>query len=167
MTANTEEALVDRIRKAFAGVMLEDGISLIETEYADAGQVAPPHLVRKQERSDWTALVNDQLCDFLVTFCFTDYKGFRFYIPAYMIWTLQNFRGSDSMILDGTIYGIDPSSHVFEIHRFEEVFTDQQLDCMRDFLTFAKQQGNHFDVTAAEKNLQQLNRVRGSSLGGI
>lgn len=159
MAASEEEALVTRIHRAFAGVGLEGGISLIEAEYADGGQIAPEHLVDQQEKSDWTTLVDNRLCDFTVTFCFTDYKGFRFYIAPYMVWTLRNFRHSDSIIADGTIYAIDPDLYIFDDHPFEGVFTDLQIDCMRDFLAFATRQENDLDAVVAGRRLQRLNRL--------
>ncbi|WP_234047519.1 DUF6714 family protein, partial [Luteolibacter pohnpeiensis] len=96
MKSPSTEELSARIFNAFAGVCLDGGISLIEAEYADSCDVAPDHLIALEEKDDWTKIINDRLCDFTVTFCFTDYRGFRFYIAPYMIWVLRNFRTSNS-----------------------------------------------------------------------
>ncbi|WP_425494639.1 DUF6714 family protein, partial [Luteolibacter pohnpeiensis] len=96
MKAPSAEELSTRIFNAFSGVRLDGGISLIEAEYADGCDVARDHLIALEEKDDWTKIINDRLCDFTVTFCFTDYRGFRFYIAPYMIWVLRNFRTSNS-----------------------------------------------------------------------
>jgi hypothetical protein len=151
----TEETLSERITQAFCGVRLDGGISLIETEFADGGQFTPPHLIELEEKLDWTKIINDRLCEFTVTFCFTDHKGFRFYIAPYMIWTLRNYGTSDSIISDYTIYAIDPDRHVFDQHPFLEVFTFEQLVCMRDFLQFSIT-NDYLDGDVARSNLNKL-----------
>ena len=156
MNAPTAEELSARIFDSFAGVRLDGGVSLIEAEYADDYKTAPDHLIALEEKDDWTKIIDDRLCDFTVTFCFTDYRGFRYYIAPYMIWTLRNFKTSDSIITDFTIYAIEPDRPMFSNHPFSEVFTVEQIRCMRDFLLFAFENEDHLDARVARKNINQL-----------
>jgi hypothetical protein len=153
------DTLSARITRAFGGIRLGGGISLIETEFADGGQFTPPHLIDLEEKMDWTKIINDRLCNFPVTFSFTDFKGFRFYIAPYMILTLRNYETSDSIISDYTIYAIDPGHHVFDQHPFLDVFTFEQVVCMRDFLLFSIENDYHLDGDAARSNLNKLLHV--------
>ena len=156
MNAPTVEELSARIFDAFAGVCLDGGVSLIEAEYADNHEIAPDNLIAREEKDDWTRIIDDRLCEFMVTFCFTDYRGFRFYIAPYMIWTLRNFRTSSAIIADFTIYAIETDRHMFSDHPFMEVFSVEQVKCMRDFLLFACENGDHLDANVARLNLNRL-----------
>ncbi|MEO5915677.1 MAG: DUF6714 family protein [Luteolibacter sp.] len=156
MTVISTEDLSARIFDAFAGVCLDGGVSLIEAEYADRREIAPVHLVALEEKCDWTKLIDDRLCDYMSTFCFTDYRGFRFYIAPYMIWTLRNFRDSSAFIADCTIYAIEPGRSMFVDHPFSEVFSPKQIKSMRDFLLFACENGDHLDAKVARSNLTRL-----------
>jgi hypothetical protein len=159
MNAPSADELSARIFDAFAGVRLDGGVSLIEAEYADDYDVAPDHLIALEEKDDWTKIINDRLCEFTVTFCFTDYRGFRFYIAPYMIWALRNFRTSDSIITDFTIYAIETDRYMFADHFFREVFTLEQVRCMHEFLLFACENEDHFDAGVAYTNLIRLQQA--------
>jgi hypothetical protein len=73
-----------------------------------------------------------------------------------MIWTLRNFRTFDSIITDFTIYAIQPDRSTFLDHPFSEVFNQEQIKCMRDFLLFSCENEDCFDDTVARKNLDRL-----------
>lgn len=154
MKAPSVEELTARIFDAFSGVRLDGGISLIEAELADDTLVEPDELI--EEKDDWTKLINDRLCDFPYTFCFTDFRGYRFYIAPYMIWTLRNFRTSDALITEFTVYAIQTDRFMFLEHRFSDVFSLEQIKCMRDFLLFACENEDRFDGTVARENLERL-----------
>jgi len=159
MKALTAQELSERIFDAFSDVRLNGGLSLIEAEYADDFRTAPDDLIALEEKNDWTKIINDRLCEFTDTFHFTDYRGFRFYIAPYMIWTLRNFRASDSIIIDFTIYAIQIDHTIFSSNPFSEVFTLGQVKCMRDFLLFACENEEHFDAKVARTNLNRLLQV--------
>jgi hypothetical protein len=159
MNALSAEDLTARIFEAFAGVRLDGGVSLIETAFADDYDVAPDHLITLEEQNDWTKIINDRLCDFTATFCYTDYRGFRFYIAPYMVWTLRNYRTTHSIITDFTIYAIEIERNAFTEYPFSAVFTIEQIKCMRDFLLFACENEEWFDADEARKNLIRLQQA--------
>jgi hypothetical protein len=166
MTADEQE-LVDQIHRAFAGVSLEDGTSLNMTEYNDSGGCMPEFMekAKADERNDWTAITDETLERFTVTFSFTDLKGFRFYIPAYMIWTIRNHRTSDCIIGFCTIYAIRPSHHLFKTTPFWQWFTREQIDAMTKFLEYVAQDDDSSDGQEALENLSKI-RLAQPFVGG-
>mgnify|MGYP001321796809 CR=1 FL=1 len=133
-----EKELIEMIRNAFACVRLEDGVSLNMTEYFDSSGCMPELKERAScdERDDWQAIPDETLERFLVTFSFTDLKGYRFYIPAYMIWVIRNQATSSSALVDFTIFAIDPSHHLFETTPFLKWFSSSQVAAMMAFLEY-------------------------------
>lgn len=163
-----ERKLIEKIRSAFAGVILCDGISLNMTEYNDSGGCMPEFLEKAvdDERIDWQAIPDKTLEQFTVTFSFTDLKGFRFYIPAYMIWTISNHRTSDSIIADFTIYAINPSHYLFEKVPFLQWFTEEQVVAMTEFLNYSAQdEEGSLDADAAKENLIKIQKAQQADAG--
>lgn len=160
-----ESALVEAIESAFADVRLGEGISLNMTEYYDSGGSMPEYEERAQgdEREDWRRIPDGTLEQFTVTFSFTDLEGFRFYIPAYMRWTVRNHRTSDSIIGDNTIYALTPHHFLFEKTSFRDWFTERQFAVILRFLEFAVENYNTLDARLAERYLR---RFRSGRLGG-
>jgi len=160
MTKSTEQTLIDEIDQAFSGVRLEDGISLNMTKYNDSGGSVKQfeEKARFDERDDWHRIPDDTLEKFTVTFSFTDLKGFRFYIPAYMIWTLRNHRKSDSIIGSMTIYAIDPDHYIFGQVRFFDWFSMPQIVVMVKFLEYCCANEETLDDVVARENLQKISR---------
>lgn len=161
----SEQELVATIRRAFAGVRLDDGESLNMTEYNDSGGCVQEfkEKAKHDERDDWAAIPDEILEQFTVTFSFTDLKGFRFYIPAYMIWTVRHHQESDSIIADQTIFAIDPSHYLFETISFWKWFTAEQIEAMRRFLEYAVQHDDTLDANVAGENLAKIKEQRGNS----
>ena len=157
-----EQELLDQIHHAFAGVILEDGTSLNMTEYYDSGGSRPEYAERAKddERDDWTAIPDETLEQFIVAFSFTDLKGFRFYIPAYMTWTVRNFRKSGSIIADYTTYAIDPDHYLFEVVPFFKWFTQEQIAAMIEFLEFASRNEDVLDGEVARQNLTKIKEAQ-------
>lgn len=137
------------------------------TEYNDSGGCMPEfkQKAKEDERNDWTTIPDETLEQFTVAFSFTDLKGFRFYIPAYMIWTIRNHRTSDSIIADNTIYAIDPSHYLFEAIPFCQWFTSEQIDAMTRFLEYAARNDDTLDGKVAMENLTRI-RCAQQSAGG-
>jgi hypothetical protein len=164
-SATDTASLITQVEDAFEGVTLGDGISLNECEHADSGGSAGVFLERakEDERSDWRRLVTDDLTNFTVTFCFTDLNGYRFYLPAYMIWTLKNYAVSDSIISDNTIYALDPTRYQFERRPFTRYFDQKQLDAILAFLEFCCQNDDYLDGDVARRNLTLIRELMATS----
>lgn len=65
--------------------------------------------------------------------CFLDEKGYRFYLPAYMIYTINNFNSSHSNAIDSTIFSLIPSE--YNLSRFQS-FNQWQSQAICQFLSF-------------------------------
>lgn len=156
-----ESALIRRIREAFAGVKLGGGRSLNMTEYYDSYQCATEYLARAKtdERQDWQKIPDATLEQFTVTFSFTDVEGFRFYLPAYMIWTIRNHRTSNSIIGDNTIYALDVDHPVFTKVGFVNAFTTEQLNCIVDFLNYCIGHRGTCDALVARRHLDKIRKL--------
>lgn len=74
--------------------------------------------------------VIDTLYDVL---SFLDEKGYRFYLPAYMIWTIENYKKSDSSSSEYTLYSLIPSD--FNLSR-RQFFTWEQSQAICQFVSF-------------------------------
>lgn len=160
MSKTQEEKLIERIQSAFSNVKLEDGVSLNMTKYNDSGGSSQEYLTEAivDERNDWQAISDETLEQFNVTFSFTDVKGFRFYLPAYMIWTIKNHAISDNIIADFTIYALKPDHHVFKQAKvdFYDWFTAEQLDSIIAFLKFCTKNYETLDSLVARENLEEI-----------
>jgi hypothetical protein len=150
--------LIHVIQEAFQGVKLEDGVSLNMTEYNDSSGMVEEYLRLSldDERDDWQKIDDKTLEQFQVTFSFTDWKGFRFYLPAYMIWTIRNPE-SDSILGDNTIYALDPTS-ASKLYKkpFAEILNKQQMEAVVKFLEYCVENPVHSDDKFAATNLKRM-----------
>ncbi len=82
-----ETGLIERIRKAFEGVRLEDGIGLMQAEAEDdyASMDVQHFLAQYEERENWSSLTANHLNTCSCALSYVDAKGFRFLIPAFVI----------------------------------------------------------------------------------
>lgn len=91
------EGLCERIREAFTGVKLGDGIGLWQAQGLD--DYEPPEICAeyrlKDEAEDWSRISDDTLQQCNSSPSFLDAKGFRFYMPAFMISELRGDYGFD------------------------------------------------------------------------
>ena len=164
-----EEDILRQINQAFADVGLDDGTSLNMTEYNDSGRCMPDfrEKAKGDERDSWSVIPDETLEQFTVTFSFTDLKGFRFYIPAYMAWTIRNHHLSDSIIADNTVYAIDPAHYLFGEVPFADWFTKDQIAVMIRFLEYASHSENSLDVNVARDNLEKIGKAQSGSRGSL
>jgi hypothetical protein len=158
----TTEKLIVQIEKAFHQVKLGDGISLNMTEYLDSYRTNKmfADLAKQDERNDWTKISNSVLEQFTVTFCFTDWQGFRFYLPAYMRWKLNN-PASDNFIGDHTIYALDIKTiEELQNKKITEILNDEQIEVVVKFLNWCVfDNSDNCDSEFAKKNLQSLEKL--------
>lgn len=80
------------IRDAFQGVRLGDGVGLWEgralDDYDDEHGIASARL--RDERTDWSAIPIDDLCECESSLTFADPEGVRFLLPAFMLAELDD-----------------------------------------------------------------------------
>ena len=124
------EELIELIRGAFCGVKLGDAISLREADIIDRyAQGESFEEARAQDEKDSWEKIEDDLLEGLQVLAHLDAEGMRYYIPAYMVWTLNNYQRSDSMSTDSTIYTLNPyDPHGREDEGFGLGFSSYRLE---------------------------------------
>ena len=85
--SQSRQEVCGQIRRAFAGVRLEDGIGLSEARGIDdhADEKTLEACRQRDEKQDWAAISHESLAQYSDTMCFFDSKGMRFHLPAFMI----------------------------------------------------------------------------------
>lgn len=148
-----------KIRIAFKDEKLGDGISLNQTEYLDSYKSDQSYLELAQfdERENWQNISDATLEKFTCTFSFTDAAGFKFYLPAYMIWTLNNYlKKSYGIIGDLTIYALNLDHYTIRKNNFFKMFNFDQIQCIIEFLEFAIENDGYTDGVVARENLKKI-----------
>jgi hypothetical protein len=104
----TSHEVIRSIQQTFAGVGREDGVTLHETREIDLYSGPHERAVARLLDTDemWEQVPAASIAKFSEALCFLDPKGFRYYIPAFMIWTIKNYRKSDSCSGDYTLYAL-------------------------------------------------------------
>ena len=120
--------LADRIRSAFAGVTLGDGVGLTESkgkdDYKDDETLAKYRSY--DEKDDWQKLLLSELNSASGGLCFFDAEGMRFHLPAYLI---ADLRGEYNF---GMAFNL---THLSDqcLTQFE-LLDPEQRQCVRAFL---------------------------------
>ncbi len=94
---------------AFDGVDREDGVTLHEANVIDDYGTAEELLAARQLDIDrhWREVPDADIEENYSVLSFLDLKGFRYYLPAYMIWSLKNLESaSGSPSPDATIFAL-------------------------------------------------------------
>jgi hypothetical protein len=94
--------LIRRIREAFAGVVRGGGETIHQAHLEgifgrDARWVAEG---AKDPESDWVEVPDWKLEQGASTLTFFDVEGWRFYLPAFLCWSLRNWRTAKTTTVD-------------------------------------------------------------------
>lgn len=161
MSNSNVKKIIDHIQAAFCNVRLEGGVSLHEAEVIDAyGTDAERSAARKKDNVDapWQDVPPNDIENHGSILSFVDSKGFRYYLPAFMTWTLRNFRRSNCMSIDSTIYALDLSTDTgirkWQLERFS-LLNQAQAKAIYEFLThMAYDAEDHCDGRVARDALR-------------
>ena len=140
------DAILKAIRDAFRGIKLDGGVTLAQARLMDQfgrGDIASAMV--SAGPSDWTALSDDEISDSPVL-NFLDATGMRFYLPAFMSWTLRKYDRSGSESVGSTIYAFlrPPHDEVFSL------FDEGQRRVACQFLQFFAQVWEYGDAHLAQ-----------------
>lgn len=138
----TEQELRDidrlqrRIRAAFAGVTLGGGMSLAQAHLEGAYSDEAVYLAAraKDPETDWTEVPGWKIDTGHSTLSFLDPEGWRFYIPAFLSWSLANWRDSDSLTPQSVIWSLANAGDPWE--KRYALLTGEQSRAILDFLEF-------------------------------
>ena len=133
------DAVIRQIEIAFDGVDRKFGVSLHEAciidDYGSKWEQMQARMTDTEWR--WQDVPEADIARYFWILSFLDPIGFRYYMPAYMIWTLKNYLHTDSMSTNATIYSLDLSDQ-FREHRMKRfnLFTRSQSEATCAFLRF-------------------------------
>lgn len=154
------EAIVAEIRTAFCDVQRGE-TTLHETDVIDDwGTEEQCAAARKHDtESHWNQVPDEDIDAYPNTLCFLDPVSWRYYIPAFMIWTLRNCLSSNSLTSDFTISTFDLSDEhaslsELEMERFG-MLTDQQSRAVCKFLRYMAGDENRGDCLVANEALRK------------
>ena len=141
MNASNAQSVIETISNAFAGVPQPEEITLHVAEAQDNYDYAGAELHRKKDfRGPWQEVPEQHLENCQYALSYLDPVGFRFYLPAFMVWYLKNYQDPNKVKLDNTLYALDPyiDDQAMRKHK-EELFallTPQQLSACARFVSF-------------------------------
>ncbi len=98
------QQLKQRIRDAFHDVTLGDGQTLEEADLEGACTKEKAAQLRENaETADWQKIDSRKIEHLYCALSFFDPQGWLFHIPAFMIWSLDNWRTTEMITADSTI----------------------------------------------------------------
>lgn len=139
------EDVANAIYHAFAGVSREGGISLHEAlilDYSgtfDSTNRKHRAMKSKDRDQDWVEVPEADIAAGYQGLCFVDAIGFRYYLPAYIIWSLKNFGSRTSDTAQWTLYALGRGTTRSRWEDFEEklsLFTVEQRTAVAQFLRY-------------------------------
>jgi len=87
-----------------------------------------------------------------------DPESWRYFLPAWMIWSLQFFRTNDLFIVDQIIYTFDPHLDNPELRRSvierHSLLSPQQSAVVYRFLDYMSRNGDHADAVVALRAIE-------------
>lgn len=151
-------AIVEAIVEAFAGVR-RGAITLHEALVIDGyGSEAQRRQARQQdtERS-WVDVPATHLERGGNAIAHFDPVSWRYYLPAFMVWVLANFRTSSSIAIDFSIYTLDPGQEDSGLRQYHEqrfrLLDEAQSAAVAKFLRHMARDESPVDVDAARRAL--------------
>ncbi len=100
-----EAEIIARVNRAFNNVRRDNGVTLHEAIVYDSfGSEEQRVQARESDReAKWQDIPDEDLNTNHAVLYFLDQTSFRYYIPAFMCWTLKNYSISSSLTVDNTI----------------------------------------------------------------
>jgi hypothetical protein len=128
------KTLISEICEAFDGTTLADGTTIHEADLEGAYSEDSVRLEArgKDSETNWQSVSDRKLERFHSALSFFDVRGWKFYIPAYMIWSLRNWRTTDSLTADSVIWGFELRNE-YRLPRFESL-SERQSKVVLAFL---------------------------------
>ena len=101
--------LLQQVRTAFAGVVLGGGETIHQAHLEGTCSRGAPRWIAEGEKdpeTDWSEVPDWKLEQGFSTLCFFDVEGWRFYLPAFLCWSLRNWRTTDFLTADALVWNL-------------------------------------------------------------
>jgi hypothetical protein len=135
------EALKQKILAAFADVPYPKGV-ITSHECPECFDVRETFAGQ-----DWKTIAPEIIEENFGKISLFSPEAFHFFLPAYLIYSLEHFDEQYDTVCEFTIYAVAPSNKDiqsrcdYEQKRFEN-FTTEQMNCIYEFLDFAEADEN-------------------------
>ena len=152
--------LIDIIEKAFDGVPQPRDITLHVAEAHDDYDYDHDKEHREKDYiGRWQDVPKEHIRRCQSALSYVDKTGMRFYLPAYMIWYLQNW-GTEEISYDHALYSLDNHSKNAELAEYHKerfsLFTQEQLKACALFVKFCANDETDFtDTDFAKKKYER------------
>jgi hypothetical protein len=170
MTADEiRDGIAAHIRRAFQNVNRKGGVSLHEADVIDdyGSETQKKQARTLDTENSWEQVPWDDIQHFHWALSFLDPIGFRYYLPAYMVFALHNpnTESAESVIFQLSVGTGNPKNH--STKRFE-LLNDDQSCAVCEFLRYevAREQPAN-PRSSARKALKYWNRFCNRDLRGI
>ena len=145
-----KQELIEEITAAFDGVVREDGVSLHEAMVIDDyGSDEERAQARAQDtEARWQDVPDEDIgwrSD--VVLSFLDAKGFRYYLPAYLVWFLKHTDSEDDKFAGSSTF----SSVLFRLNAKHKNFTPEQSRAIAHFLVLQAEREGKWNSEDAER----------------
>jgi len=150
------EDLIEIIQKAFHGVEQPKDITLHVAEAHDYYDYENNDKHRAKDYiGDWEGVPDEHIHECKHALSYVDKVGIRYYLPAYMIWTLRNLS-SDEYDLDHALYTLDNSPNDPQLSEYHKerflLFNSEQMKACALFVKFcAEDEQDYTDSYFAKK----------------
>lgn len=153
------QTLIQTITLAFQDVGRADGVTLHQARVLDdyGSEEEQAQALALDTDSHWWEVPDEWISEFSEALSFLDPVGFRYYIPAYMIWTLKHYTTSQSFSVDSTIYAFYLYKGL-EAHKlgYFELMDSAQAQVICQFLRYCvKFGGDYLDDRVAQEALDK------------
>jgi len=131
--------VIAQITKAFSKVSREGGVSLHEADVLDAYGSDEECAAARAIDTDtkWQEVPESDIEENYSILSFLDPIGFRYYIPAYMVWSLRHWERADSNSVFSTVDHLTLVDRLdlreYHLARFR-VFSPDQRSAVQSFL---------------------------------
>src|SRR5262245_43324220 len=154
-------SIIEAVHHAFRGVT-PGAISLHEAEVIDVwGSNEERAAARRIDKENsWEEIPDQHIEECTSALSHVDPESWRYYIPRYMEWSLHNFRTSDSVVSDFTIYSFAPSGknkpelREYSLQRYR-LLTPQQSRVVYLFLRYMAKHDDHADTRVANEAMRK------------
>ena len=148
--------IIRSIQKAFAQVA-RGSITLHQAEVidSDGSELDQQNARLLDQETSWDQVPDSSLEECTSALCHLDPESWRYYLPAYLVWSIRNYQHSDAIMIDFTIYSLKPSEEndlltEYDMTRYRLLDHDQSTAVFH-FLDFMAQQDEFVDAAAADE----------------
>jgi hypothetical protein len=142
------DIVIRKVESAFLGVSLDGGdlLSQAECEHVQMLDYVAS-VIDEDETQEWRKIPDRHIEVCTVALSFMNENSLRFHLPAYMCWSLRNYKESTSLSVDNTIYtcGKRKDLEFLDVHQKRSIIA---------FLKYMGHNGGHYvDSSYAKKVL--------------